>query len=349
MEVLHVTSRKRETYDVQVKHSILFECALGIAAITNTKLIDTLEKSRNEWEEMRQSVSVEMQEHLRFVEKHNTWKALLQLLYQEDFQDLYEFTQYINSLLEFELKYICIPFVGCKYEEKRKNAANGEREAVQALQEITSSNPLFPAYIDFICKVDIQLLKDHLIAVMTGWYEAVIEPEAEKLSRILKQDYETKREMKEKMQAEEFVEWATGGVTYSPEPSVYHVLLIPQYTYRPWNIEADIEGTKIFHYPIANESIHPEDSYEPSYFLVHKHKALGDEARLRIVKLLFEQDRTLQEITEQLNLGKSTVHHHLKILRSAKLVDIQGAKYTLKKKAVEAISKELEIYLTRSL
>ncbi|MBO1580472.1 helix-turn-helix transcriptional regulator [Bacillus sp. XF8] len=347
MEVLNLTSRKRETYDVQVKYSILFECALGIAAITNTGLIDTLEKSPSEWEEIRQLLSTEMIEHLHFVEKHNTWKALLQLLYQEDFTDLPAFNQYINSLSKEDFKYICIPFVGHKYQEMRKNAANGEIEAVRELQEITSSNPFFPAYIAFICQADIKQLKEHLIAVMTGWYEAVIEPEIEKLSRILKQDYEMKREMNEKMQPEEFVEWATGGVTYFPEPSVHYVLLIPQYTYRPWNIEADIEDTKIFHYPIANESIHPEDPYEPSYFLVHKHKALGDEARLRIVKLLFEKDRTLQEITEQLNLGKSTIHHHLKILRSAKLVDIQDAKYVLKKKAVEVISKELEIYLNR--
>ena len=70
----------------------------------------------------------------------------------------------------------------------------------------------------------------------------------------------------------------------------------------------------MFHYPIANESIPPEDTYTPSYFLVLKHKALGDEARLRIVKILFEKERTLQEITERLQLGKSTIHHHLKLL-----------------------------------
>ncbi|MFJ8526826.1 ArsR/SmtB family transcription factor [Bacillus sp. NPDC094106] len=347
MEVLNLTSRKRETYDVQIKYSLLFECALGIAAITHKKLIDTLEKSQSEWEEIRETLSVEMLEHLHFVEKHNTWKALLQLLYQKDFTDLSQFIEYINALSEVELKYICLPFVGDQYQEARREAANGEGQAVQELKEITRNHQFFLTYIEFICNADIQLLKEHLIAVMTGWYEAVIEPEAEKLSLILKQDYEMKRKMNEKMQAEEFVEWATGGVTYSPEPSVHHVLLIPQLTYRPWNIEADIEDTKVFHYPIANESINPEDPYQPSYFLVHKHKALGDEARLRIVKLLFEKDRTLQEITERLNIGKSTIHHHLKILRSAKLVDIQDAKYVLKKKALEAISKELELYLSR--
>lgn len=347
MEVLNLTSRKRETYDVQIKYSLLFECALGIAAITHKKLIDTLEKSQSEWEEIRETLSVEMLEHLHFVEKHNTWKALLQLLYQKDFTDLSQFIEHINALSEVELKYICLPFVGDQYQEARREAANGEGQAVQELKEITRNHQFFLTYIEFICNADIQLLKEHLIAVMTGWYEAVIEPEVEKLSLILKQDYEMKRKMNEKMKSEAFVEWATGGITYSPEPSVHHVLLIPQLTYRPWNIEADIEDTKVFHYPIANESINPEDPYQPSYFLVHKHKALGDEARLRIVKLLFEKDRTLQEITERLNIGKSTIHHHLKILRSAKLVDIQDAKYVLKKKALEAISKELELYLSR--
>ena len=86
MEVYHITSRKRETYHVQVKYSILFECALGIAAITHKRLIDTLEKSQNEWEEIKKSLTEEMREHLQFVEEHNTWKALLQLLYEGIFR-----------------------------------------------------------------------------------------------------------------------------------------------------------------------------------------------------------------------------------------------------------------------
>ncbi|MDR4395611.1 winged helix-turn-helix domain-containing protein, partial [Bacillus paranthracis] len=89
---------------------------------------------------------------------------------------------------------------------------------------------------------------------------------------------------------------------------VHNVLLIPKMTYRPGNIEADIEDKKVFHYPVANESIHPEDPYEPNDFLVKKQKGLGDEARLRIVKMLIEKKRTLQEITERLQLGKSNIH-----------------------------------------
>ncbi|PEE79181.1 ArsR/SmtB family transcription factor [Bacillus toyonensis] len=347
MEVFHVTSRKRETYHIQMKYSILFECALGIAAITHKRLIDTLEKSQSEWEEIRQSLTEEMREHLQFVEEHNTWKALLQLLYEGDFQNLSQFIANIDSLSEEDLKYICLPFVGEKYEENRRLAGNGDVTAIQKLKELTQDHQFFSTYISFICNSDIQELKDHFIAVMTGWYESVIKKEEEQLLSILERDYEAKNEMNKKMKPEEFVEWATGGVNYMPEPSVHYVLLIPQLTYRPWNIEADIEDTKVFHYPVANESIHPEDPYEPNYFLVQKHKALGDEARLRIVKMLFEKERTLQEITERLQLGKSTVHHHLKLLRSAKLVDIHDGKYVLRKKAVQSLAKELDVFLNR--
>ena len=64
--------------------------------------------------------------------------------------------------------------------------------------------------------------------------------------------------------------------------------------------------------------------------------------------MLFEKERTLQEITERLQLGKSTVHHHLKLLRAAKLVDIHDGKYVLRKKSSTVFSrKELDMFLNR--
>lgn len=143
MEVYHITSRKRETYNVQVKYSILFECALGIAAITHKRLINTLEKTESEWEGIRQSLTNEMREHLQFVEEHNTWKALLQLLYEEDFQDLSQFNFKIDSLSEEDLKFICLPFLGEKYEEKRRLAATGVVCAIHELKELTDDHPFF--------------------------------------------------------------------------------------------------------------------------------------------------------------------------------------------------------------
>ncbi|OHX42909.1 ArsR/SmtB family transcription factor [Cytobacillus oceanisediminis] len=347
MDVLNLTSRKRETYRIMLDYSVLWECALGIAAITNTPLIKTLEKPLDYWNEIKSSLSTELLEHLEFVEKNNTWKAILQLLHKEKLSNISQFISYIMAIPDNELKFICLPFIGMEYQEIRKKAAVGDEAGINEMKMLTSDNPFFPQYIEFISHSNVDDLKKHLIGVMTGWYDAVIQKDIENLNTILRTDYETKKEMLNNMTPEELVEWSTGGVTYLPEPSVNNVLLIPQYIYRPWNIEADIEGIKVFYYPIANESISPYDRYTPNNFLVLKHKALGDEVRLRIVKLLYEEDKTLQEITNQLNLGKSTIHHHLKILRAAKLVEISDLKYSLKKKSVESLSKELSLYLNK--
>lgn len=347
LDIIQTTSRKRETYDVQLTYSPLWECALGIAAVTNKPLIDTLEKPVSYWDELKETLSANLLKHLDYVEENNTWKALLQVLHHIESNTIDEFRSRIQRLSDFSLKFHCLPFIGEKFQYLREEAARGKEDAILKLKSQTSDNPFFPQYIAFISKVNAIELKKHLTEVMMEWYESVIVPNMEETQQILQTDFQSKVQMKEKMSPEQLVQWATGGVNYLPEPSVYRVLLIPQYVYRPWNIEADLEGTKVFYYPVANESLSPNDKYMPSNFLVQKHKALGEEVRLRIVKLLSEGDRSLQNLTEHLKMGKTTIHHHLKILRAAKIVEMNGMNYALKANALELLFKELNQYIER--
>ena len=71
-------------------------------------------------------------------------------------------------------------------------AASGNVTAIHELMELTQEHQFFSTYIRFICDVDVQVLKSHLIAVMTGWYESVIQKEEEEILSILKRDYEAK-------------------------------------------------------------------------------------------------------------------------------------------------------------
>lgn len=347
MEVLQVTSRKRETYEVDFTYSPLWECALGIAAITNSRLLNTLEKPINYWKDLRGKLSNNLIKHLKYVEENNTWKAILQLLHRLESNTLNEFSTNVELLENTKFKFICLPYIGENFEHLREKAAVGDKNAILELKAKTNESTFFPQYIEFLSKTDVKNLKAHLIEVMTLWFNEVISPELERITQILQTDYESKMKMKEKMSPEELVQWATGGINYLPEPSVYKVLLIPQYVYRPWTIEADIENTKVFYYPVANESLSPNDKYMPNIFLVLKHKALGDEIRLRIVKLLSKRDYSLHELTEQLDMSKTTIHHHLKILRGAKLVEINEGKYCLKANVIEVLFKELEQYINQ--
>ncbi|WP_349407496.1 metalloregulator ArsR/SmtB family transcription factor [Pseudalkalibacillus sp. SCS-8] len=345
MERLQATSRKRKTYQVEIKHSLLWECALGIAAVTNRPLHHTLEKTAEDWQKMRERLSPGAAKALKDVEENNTWKTLLQLLHEDDFSTIEEFIWYIHELPEQQLKEIAIPFLGEEYERERERAARGDQTAIDVLKQASEGHLFIPRYIEYITSVDPIELKDHLTTVMQGWYEDIILKEADEVVPILEKDAAAKWEMVEILASEKLVEWATGGIEYLPEPGVHRVLLIPHTIYRPWNMEADLEGTKVFYYPVADESLEQGDPYKPSPSLIQRHKALGDEARLRIVKLLSERDQSLQELTERLEMGKTTVHHHLKLLRAAQIVQAKSGIYGLRTNVLETILHDLKAYI----
>ncbi len=76
MDVIHSTVRKRKTYEVVIHRSILWECALGIAAITNDRLLHTLDKPTSYWTKLRSSLSQELQDNLNLVQKKQLLESI---------------------------------------------------------------------------------------------------------------------------------------------------------------------------------------------------------------------------------------------------------------------------------
>jgi DNA-binding transcriptional ArsR family regulator len=76
---------------------------------------------------------------------------------------------------------------------------------------------------------------------------------------------------------------------------------------------------------------------------------LGDETRLRILKLLAGKDLYLTEIAQQLDLSKPTIKHHLALLRAAGLVTVVEAGnvvyYSLRRDRIDAASTDLARFL----
>jgi len=52
-------------------------------------------------------------------------------------------------------------------------------------------------------------------------------------------------------------------------------------------------------------------------------KALGEESRLRILRLLFKEQLSVNEITERLKLSQYNVSKHLRIMRQAGLLELE--------------------------
>ncbi|TLD71266.1 winged helix-turn-helix transcriptional regulator [Phragmitibacter flavus] len=54
---------------------------------------------------------------------------------------------------------------------------------------------------------------------------------------------------------------------------------------------------------------------------IHALKALGEENRMRIVRMLMSQQRSVNEIAESLDISQYNVSKHLRILREAGLLE----------------------------
>lgn len=338
-------SLEKQSYSVKVCASLLFECALGIAAVTYTEIRDTLERTTSEWDEIILRLQPEAKHELDYCAKHNTWQALLRLIHGSNSTDINEFLDYLSTISVEEFRYqVLPPLEGIQERDIRRKALTGDSKAVAKLIEAAASHNFFSTYVPFFINKDVEKLKKHLIFLMKSWYEAAITPRKSEWENILQRELASKQDMQSRLSFEAFIEWAIGA-PYVPEPGERNVLLVPHISYRPWTIQANLSDAKVFYYPVSDESLFGlNDPFRPSASLVLLYRALGDENRLRILKLLHEKERTLQELTEILDLAKSTIHHHLALLRSARLVISNGTTYVLKPTTLQHAYKQLEAY-----
>jgi DNA-binding transcriptional ArsR family regulator len=150
------------------------------------------------------------------------------------------------------------------------------------------------------------------------------------------------------MAPEALVETATCGVHFMPRSGPELVLLVPQYHYRPWNLYDSYRGMRLFEYPA--EAL-PAVPGEPPPGLLRLTGALSDESRLRILHFLAAGPRSFSDVVQVMGLAKSTVHHHMVVLRAAGLVRVydSGEKaatsYSLRPGAVDQLRDMLHAYL----
>ena len=148
-----------------------------------------------------------------------------------------------------------------------------------------------------------------------------------------------------------FVENATNGIRVTPEHGLRVVHLIGTYFGRPYNSVTRIGDTLVLVYPIADSSVGASSRLTPPAGTLRLYRALGDETRLRILRLLADQDRYLTELANELELSKPTISHHLAQLRSAGLVTVveEGnlTFYTLRRDRIAQAGPELGAFLAQ--
>ena len=201
-------------------------------------------------------------------------------------------------------------------------------------------------YLSRLLDVDAEAFKADLLGVLGDWANRVWKPESLTIMPIIDRDADAKREIQRELPMDRFVTTATNGVEFAPRPGVDRVVMVPSFVNRPLVRYYEFGETLIIIYPVADESVSAETD-APPLRLVRLSKALGDEKRLRILRALADGEKTLMELAETFGVAKTTMHHHMIVLRSAGLISVGvGSKrYRLRTETVPDVGALLSGYL----
>ncbi len=192
---------------------------------------------------------------------------------------------------------------------------------------------------------DLVTWRDRLVEALSVWHERYFRHVDPVILAHLQAEVNARRAQAACSPAQEVVLEATNGVNLA-EDEVAEVLLVPQYHMSPWNVGSALTGLRILLYPVDMSQANPDD---PPLALLRLTRALADENRLRILRLLGKGSLTLSELTDRTRLAKSTVHHHMVALRAARLVLIhevgKEARYSLNPTGVDQLSDQFRSFV----
>ena len=193
-------------------------------------------------------------------------------------------------------------------------------------------------------------------AIVRSAMETAYADHADEWARAMAASAEASRLLEPTMKPNDLIERVTNGLDYSIPLGMTRLVLIPTVTLRPWTLITEFEDTVVVLYSVADDHMDHDPDAAPGW-LVRFHKALGDEKRLRILREVAAGGAGLADLTDALGLAKSTVFHHIGILRAAGLLRVHidhsddgGKAYHLRTEAFDdaetQLDKYLEIHLT---
>lgn len=196
---------------------------------------------------------------------------------------------------------------------------------------------------------DLGALRDRSIDTLSRWDEQYFRHVDPAILHGLEREAGATRALVAVTDPVDLIERATNGVhLLAPEPSPEVVLLIPQYHYRPWNVFSVYRGMRIIQYPVDAAPPAPGD-LPPG--LLRLTRALSDDSRLRILRFLAAGPQSFMSVVQFSGLAKSTVHHHMVVLRAAGLVRVHSYQrgdmtdtYSLRPHALDELDRRLRAF-----
>ncbi|WP_067621431.1 ArsR/SmtB family transcription factor [Alicyclobacillus acidiphilus] len=338
-------------YTLRFSSSSVFECALSIAAFTREEIYDKLDHSLEHFRSMRDRMSDTLHKEVSLSGHVHTWRSLLFLAHQCPHVWNSPWEQHVQLFLnwiqenEHCLTKLAAPYLGEIYVSELDDALAGNQTAQRHLIEVHTDNPVIHLNLRYLFSVKSHDFLEHLVNLLTYWYKEIEGFRMADTMMALEQDRRHAEQLATGLTSRELIRLLTRGSELQPHPGVNTLWLVPQFAYRPFTIINHLAQCVVYYYPVGDEFLPWGTTHAQMNQAAALHKALGDVQRLRLLTLLRQSPKSLAEITHRLNATKSNIHHHLTLLRTADLVQVQDGIYSLNHEAISRVGTELRALL----
>jgi DNA-binding transcriptional ArsR family regulator len=163
-------------------------------------------------------------------------------------------------------------------------------------------------------------IQEEFAGLVRRWHAEVHGPGEAAFTTFAERSVSAFRRSTAGLPVEQVVEAAAPGLTFVPEAGQTSVVLLPSLAVRPlWAVnDHRTANVFVFSAPTADG-----DRADPPSRLVALGKAIGDETRLRILRELATTPATPPDLADRLGMPRTTLLHHLRILREADLIAVQ--------------------------
>lgn len=198
-----------------------------------------------------------------------------------------------------------------------RSAVRGDRAAQRALTAILASDDNVLEGTEWLVTTSSEEVHGRIVDLLEKWRSQLYPAPVEDAAAVSLHDHaEAARARLDAMDSRRFLDETIGGLHYDPA-GLDEVLAVSLPGVAPVVVVVDgLRETVILHPPVDGAVA------DAAARLLELGRAVGDRTRIGLVSLLGEGERTAVELAAELRAPRTTLLHHLAILRSAGLVHV---------------------------
>ncbi|WP_334075537.1 MULTISPECIES: winged helix-turn-helix domain-containing protein [Paenibacillus] len=196
---------------------------------------------------------------------------------------------------------------------------------------------------------DMGQFRSRTLSIFPQWNEQYFKHTDSAIRESLRLEAERrKKELAAQERHGDLAERMTRGLVFEPKEGLERLVLVPQYHFQPMNVIYHFGKITLCHYSARVSNDNPSAFPQPEYLTI---RALGEQNRLKVLRLLHEGPKSFSEIVRHLNISKGITHDHISKLRTGGLIraHIEGetvTEYSLRLDSLEELQKKLMAYIT---